>query len=318
VDGVKYATVQAAITGAGATGEVYIPAGIHAPTSQIVAAYPIRICGAGIGATTIKPTAALASALFSITATGSGFELCNLTVDLTNAPAQSVLSTSAALERMTLRNVVVSYPNSAPSTGIAFDISGSVLNPKWVNVRILNPGIGVRIQGDTSLEDYFEDFMCDSPLTACIQVNRTTTTDTGAIYLHRVKLTDGNARGGKGLQLVSTAGTPTGTPVFANELICEAMTGDDVVITNINSFLSFENSWFVNAGGASKAALRLENASGLHFSNTYFFAQASSYNVAMKGTLNNITFTGSFFEGASATAFFMDTNPTLTNIVIDP
>ena len=66
-------------------GDVYIPAGTYAPTAPIACNAPTFTHGAGVNQTIIKPTAALASALFAPTGAGEGYGFADLTIDMTNA-----------------------------------------------------------------------------------------------------------------------------------------------------------------------------------------------------------------------------------------
>src|SRR5581483_5955945 len=144
----RYASIQVSHDGLPSSGgQIYIPAGTHFLTSQVHVSKPVRIRGAGMNTTIIKPIALSGRVFDYLFSSGdaNGWELQDLTIDMTNVPAQEAVR-FFGLSHILMSNVRIVFPNSAASTGTAVEIA-STAGAYLDNVIIQNPGIGLLLQG---------------------------------------------------------------------------------------------------------------------------------------------------------------------------
>lgn len=309
----QYPDLQTAITAAGAADEVYLPGGTYQPTSAITAPSPIRITGAGPGVTIIKPTAALAAALFTCNGAGIGYQFANLTIDMTTAPSQGVFSFSG-VTRPILENLYVLYPQTGTGTAIFKTNTGEM---HATNVIIHGCGIGIDIQGDSGQEDFWTNVVIEDPGTAGYRISRTTTTDVGGQYLKGVKVTNPGGRTGAQPFIITSTVAATAQPMFMEQCVGDnAQGGPALYVHNCNqTFVT--GSWFTS--GAPPAS----NIPGIQLDNvTEFFmlgglVQSQSRDLVMSGSVTTARFTTVKFSGTSTNIYAA--GATLSGIrLIDP
>jgi len=280
-------------------GDVYISRDVYRPTNEIPCAAATYLHGAGINQTIIKPTSALSAALFSFTAASEGYKLSDLTIDMTDAPAQGAISLNHPI-RPIFENVRIVYPSSGTGTAL------SAQNVRELHAReiiITNPGIGIDINGDGGAEHFYDSIVVESPATVGFRIRRTTTSDVGGYYLAAVKVTNPGNRNGQSFVFTSTVAN-TALPLFMVNCVGDnARGGDALSITNIN-LLQLTNNWFTNgaAEGANQASVSLSNVVQATFVNNHF--QSNSRDVAVLGTSTSIFFDHNQFNGRAAHLYF--------------
>jgi hypothetical protein len=314
VDGVTNLDIQAAISAAGATGEVYIPAGTYQPSSQIVSASPIRICGAG-ESTVIQPTVALAAALFSFTGTGYGYEFCNLTIDMTNAPTMDAISLNVVAAHPVFRNVRVIYPSNGSGKAFNFgSANGGTLHLE--DLTIVNPGYGLYIQGDTAQENFISNVTVDTPNAAGIDVERTASGDTGGEYFVNVRVTNsGLSATGKAWVFNSTVASTIGA-VFMSSCVGDGTLAGGHTLSIVNeSEFRITNSWFTNGAllAANFSGVYLSGASHVYLNHARI--SSNSRDLTMAGVETYVLFDHASFQGTNTNIYA--TGATLTSVRFD-
>jgi hypothetical protein len=289
-------------------GEVLLPAGSYQPSAPIACAKPTRLRGAGMNQTIIKPSAALASALFAPAASElEGYSWSDMTIDMTNVPAIGVFS-FINQRRPVLENVRIIYPTTSGSGTAIYKVGTGELHAR--NVIILGAGICVDIQGDGGQEDFWTDIVCESPGNLGYRISRTTPTDVGGQYLTRVKITNpDNRTTAAGIVLTSTAPS-TVDPVFLVDCMVDNVKGGHgFSALNWREIFS-DSGWYTNSGSQSShfAGVYLENVAHAYFDQGYVASLWSDLvlagsNVEEKFYKNQFTGTNLNFATAKSPAF---------------
>jgi len=321
VDGTQNTTIVAAVSClGGVAGEVYIPTGTNAPTGQIVVGASTCFRGAGMNASIVKPTAALAATLFSVTGSGDGYCFQDLTIDMTNVPTRNAIDfipTSGTISQPFMKNVRIIYP--VGGTGRAINIANSVGEVHFSALGIQSAGYCVYIQGDNAAEHFYTDITCQSPTTAGFFVTRTTVSDQGGYYLKSFKVTNpGGVTTSQGFVLAGAAGGING----ANPFWCIDCVADSIIGGHNFNISNWSNVFITGATWSTNTAIAANNFSALFASNVFGLTVDSgnwisnSRDVTLANSIGNGHLVGLLLIGGATNLYAA--GATLTNVQFRP
>jgi hypothetical protein len=308
IDENKFATARA-FCAEKPGGEVYIPAGTYTPASPIACRTPTNTRGAGVNQTIIKPTAALASALFVPSGAGEGYAFADLTIDMSDAPTVGAIMFTGQL-RPVLRNVRIIYP-ATTGTGTAI-FKSNTGETHASDLMIKGAGICVDINGDAGQEDFWSNVACEDPGSFGYRLLRTTVADIGGQYLNHFKVTNPDNRAGAQAFLISSTAANTGQPFFCVQCVGDNMRGGHTYQFNnvVNIFL--DGIWSTNGGaiGSNFAAVDFQNVTNGFLRGGYLASM--SRDVVLSGTATTIALHHNFFGGTNTNLYV--SGATLNNI----
>ena len=183
-------SIQSAITACAGACDVYVEKGVNIPTVQIPVTNTLWIHGAGMGQTIIQPSAALASALFSVSASNVSVKFSDLTIDMSNVPAITAIILSN-VKKPIIENVQILYPTNG--TGTALSMVG-VAEMHARNLIMFGAGICIDENGNASGENFYDDVVCEDPGAYGYRRQQTTSSDVGGEYLTHFKVTNPDNR----------------------------------------------------------------------------------------------------------------------------
>lgn len=312
--GVDIAAAQASALCA-ATCTMQIPPGAYAWNTRVTDTKGIRFVGGGMGQTII--TAGTSPLLTFSGVPVQGFGLENMGFLMTSELAGTVAQFTTSGNYPVIQNLNVVYYNGSTcnGTGDAF-YSSAVGEFHAYNVNIVCPGRGFHVQGDGASELLLQNVNVLSPGISAFQIDRTTTTDNGGIYLISYKATNPYNRNMVGTlgqcgQFVFNGTAVTGdvrSPVFLNGIggdhALEATTTTCPALAAVNwDFISTDaDTWF---GSSSADAVYLSNSIEDKFPGKYTSAPACDYH--LDGNVSNDTFANTYQGGNTGFNFCGDT-----------
>lgn len=201
--------------------------------------------------------------------------------------------------RPIFQNIEVKYP--ANGSGKVFDMR-SVGEPHIRDIIVQNAGYCMNVNGDNGLEYFVDTFTCENPGVVGLKVWRSTSTDVGALWFTKFKVTNPAGRSGAQGILIGSDVPNTQMPVFFTDVTADGIKGaDSVTIKNVNLFRSSQG-WFTNAG-PNYSALVLNNVVESFFSQTHF--QGQSRDVSLRGNVVTMRMDSPKFASPHM-AIFMD------------
>jgi hypothetical protein len=249
--------IAAAVTAASSGDKVVLPEGTYL-TDQWSISKELAIVGAGSGKTILMAKSGASGPLLNISpSSGTPMILRGLTIDLTLAPTLvGVLIDN--LDRTIVEDVLILYG----SVGLQVTDTGSSVFRRIVTRNQTTAGI--LLQGDGGGENTFEDVSISrtesGTLTDGFRLTRTTTTDTGGLYLHNVRVTCSTGTVTNGFTFSSSAGADTGIYAMLNQCVA------DNVGTAGYKFFDVENVRIVNSWATSSAhAVSIDGGADLTF-----------------------------------------------------
>ena len=300
LNGIAYPTISAALSAVPSSGgDLYIPAGTYSQSTQIASSNPVWLHGAGINNTIIKPTSALAASLFSFTTNGEGLKISDLTIDMTNVPAQDAIDWNGP-QKPIMTNVRILY--AAGATGKALSIVG-VGECHVSNLIIKQAGYGVYINGDGGAEHFFTDVVIESPTTVGFDIERTTVTDVGGWYLLRVKVTNPFAQNGSvGIKVNSTLQN-TIVPLLCTDCVADSIQGGPSLLLNNVNEIMLTNPWLTNTApsGSNFPAASLTNVNQINWFGGHL--SSNSRDLTLAGQVGELKLITPRFEGTSTNIY---------------
>lgn len=308
------AKIQAALTAADATnGTVLIPptASGCAIRSALTVPGDVTLLGGGVGAGSrlVALSTFSGTAMLVVSGAGGG-GVRGVGLDLSAADAAEGIAVSGVL-RARIEDVTITYDGGG--SGTAITLGANTPETHVTNVTILKPGIGLDVATDDALEHFYTDVVVESPADYGVRIARTTTTDTGAIYMERVKVTNPAARAASKGILVTSTTADTAMPLFLSQVVADGqLGGDSLAIVNVNA-IYVDSSWFANAAasGAGYAGVHLTNVDGFFAGTTRVASSSRALSVTTGATgvrlaLNQIIAVGQ-------TGIYLDGSPTLSD-----
>ena len=170
------------------------------------------------------------------------------------------------------------------------------------------------VNGDSTTEQHWTDVRITNPGAIGFKYTRTTTTDTGGMYLTNINVARQTA-GTSGFSFVSTAGTRTGIFLFCNMCIADGFNGAPAWDFNNVQNVNLSQVWGISAG-ALIPAFRFTKTAVAQLSNIY--AAANIYDIQfISAVLNDtqlFTMDGVYMTGGGTALRFEDTNSRDINI----
>jgi len=333
VDGVKFTTIQAAIAAAPATGCVYIPAGIYAPTSTITINKTLNVYCESSASTIITPTNAVTGAAIAITPpVQDQIILRGCDLEMTSVPG---------IPAITVNNM-----------GANSEINGMIINGGTIGIDITNSSVlkihdnyitnqtlfGIRDNADGGAEHHYDAIWLinnNSTLapttTALFEYVRTNTTDTGGLYMNNVRAI-ANVLGGtvtNGLLITSSAGGRTIIHSHIADTICDGnFNGDCVVLNNVQRVSVEGGQWgtsHINANCSAAtvscfASVSITGSAQIDFSPNVKLI-SNNRDISLSGAVDRVTVAQSQLFGSATAAtgghIYVVTGATLTNLSIN-
>jgi hypothetical protein len=295
------AWISSAIASIGASGgELFIAAGTYNPVAQVAISTPVWIHGSGMNSTILKPTAALAAALFSSTTPVEGMKFSDMTIDMTNAPAQGAIAIPTGV-RPILENVRILYPAMTGTGTAIFVASTGEVHAR--NIIMKGAGICVDINGDASAENFWTDIVCEDPGSFGYRKLQTTNTDVGGDYLLRFKVTNpDNRTTGQGF-LVSSSVVGTGSPFYCVQCVGDNLKGGHTyqIHNMVNVFLN--EIWATSTApqASNFAGLSIDTCTNVFVRGGYMGSQ--SRDLVLSGTDANINLINNNYAGTRTNIF---------------
>lgn len=329
VDGTTYTTIQAAITAAPAGGNVCIPAGAYAPTSTISITKALTIQGPSSGAAIITPTNAVTGAAIAVNpAVSSQVVIRNLQINMVNVPTIPAITANNMGANSEIGWVVINLGT------IGIDITNSGVC-KFHDLYITNQtSFGIRDNADGGAEHHYDSVWLINNnntvnTTALYEYIRTTSTDTGGLYMNNVRAIR-NTLGGtvtNGFLITSSAGSRTIIHGFLTDTITDGIfAGDAVLLNNVSRVSVNGGQWgngAVNASCAAatvscQAAVSLTGAAQVTFGQTWN-GNSNNRDISLSGSIDRVEVLGSGLFGAAAVGaahIWVVTGATLTNLTV--
>jgi len=227
------AAIQAAIDSiAGDEGLVWFPAGEFVVSSIDIGDKVIGLLGAGRNVTQLIASGTGAGAVIVATLASplSGVRIEGLTINL-NATASATGILCSNLQRARIQDVTI----DGGAIGIDMATCGTCTLD---NLRITDQTTaGIRIDGDGGLEHYFNDVHVEcftgGTMDIAIDINRTTTADTGGLYFRGLRIVDTGGTINTGLSVVCSGGSTT-LPLFMDPgCVIDGINGTSLEMTNL-------------------------------------------------------------------------------------
>lgn len=291
--------IQAAFTDALAVGgTVYLPKGnylVSNLTFNVPTGTAATIRGEGGGQSKLTVKTGTTGTVLNVNCPGiASIALVGFKMECSNAPTV----TAVALTNTVLANVsdVQIY-----DCAIGIDtVTSSTM--RFTDVIVGNPTTaGIRVQGDGGLEDYFTRVriygQTGATLADGIRINRTTTTDVGALFMNDVEVTAGTGTVNYGLNIQCPVGSGNTTNLFAKGLIFDGCSTNCIWFNNTTSAV-VSDSWLTTIG--SIYAVRISNGAVHKFINCVVGSSgcAGAFDLS-DGSLND-TFIGNFMPYGNA------------------
>jgi hypothetical protein len=321
-------TISQAIAAAGSGGVVHLESGTYTPTSTVNITTPLTFECSSDGSTIIQPTAAVTGSAININpASAAQVIFRNCQIDMSNVP-----SIPAILVKNLAADSEIAWVQINRGS-IGLDISNSSVS-SFHDLYITNQSsFGIRDNGDGGAEHTYENVWLINNnnavgTTALFELVRTTTDDTGGIYMHNVRAIQ-NGSGGtvtNGFLFTSSAGSRT--TIFGDlfETVCDGITGGDCVqFNNVQRVRVVGGQWGSAKSNQScaaatvncYAAMNLVSAGQIDATGATF--SSANRDVSLSGTVDQITLTGNQMFGSAATGaahVWVVTGATLSNFLI--
>lgn len=320
----QYASLQDAINATSAYGVLNLPAnGIISPTSTIQITKPITIKGQGRRDTIIQPTSAVMNEAINISLSGiyagSFVDLSGFTLDLSQNPTIDGIEVGSVTNQVYFSDLRFTY-------GMKQLKLTATASSYFKNLVMYDANYSaIYINGDNGAENSFSDILISSnsagtTMNSGLNLVRTTTTDTGGIYLDNIRIVR-NLGGGpikNGINMTSSASTRTDIFAFINNLVVDGtLTGDSCLFNNVGN-VRMINSWCNNGGNYSALHL-MSSGSGstarFMLSTNWLASPVAS--IMINGTADTI-FGDNLQMYGSNPAILTDTLGTKTNIFFTP
>jgi hypothetical protein len=229
--------------------KIHVKAGTYAIANAITVTKQVQLIGDGEDATILQPTGGFSASGTVLTMNNSGggsqehYQLEGFSIDLANVNGANGVNLSA-LNRPHIERVSVKWGTSGTGTGFTLSTIAEV---HFNRVYIKNPGVCINDNGDTSLEHYFTEVVCENKQQFGIKVTRTSSADVGAVYLTDVKMTNPGSRAGAVDYYFTSTAAGTGTPFF-----CTMCVGDNAI--GLSATISADNATCASAGACWTSA----------------------------------------------------------------
>jgi len=241
---------QGAVNTAPPGATVYFPSGSYSITALTVTKR-LRIMGDGPERSKLVARAGAVGPLVDLNpVTADNFyALANLKIDLTSATGIVALRV-----RNLSDSIVTGLEVTRGAVGIDVVLTGT-LTIRDCNLRNLDTA-GVRIDGDGGGEIYLErcDIIRDiaGTLAVGVQLNRTTTTDTGGLYLTHARVVRGTAGSiTRGYELKSTAGSATAVFAMLSACVADGIVTAALDLNNVQNTRAMGSFLTTLAGGSA-------------------------------------------------------------------
>jgi hypothetical protein len=305
------ANVAAAISAYGCSSNTLcnftLPPGAYSLASTLDFTFPVRIQGSGTGTTRIRPAASLSGAAIKFESSqtvASG--LSELTIDMANVPGGNALVVAGAAYSQ-FRNLEITYPGGCSSTGTAFTASTS--GGLQVDTLVIsNPGTGVVLQGDGGQESHLNRVQVNSAKTRSFDLQRTTTTDVGGLYLNELRMTDPGNCDPQHFRAKSTVPN-TQDPFWCHDCVADGGGGAGIELENMQK-MQFEGGWITGA-----PAVKTTNVTELGLQGVQLYGGDA---LQVNGALAKLTMSGNwgyisgyvvdFMPGASPSQIAIDSS----------
>jgi hypothetical protein len=199
---------------------------------------------------------------------------------------------------------------------VGLNINGA-RDAQFQNLWIENTtGDAIQINGEGSMEFHMSHITVRDCAGIGINYTRTTTIDTGGLYLFDINVLR-STTGSKGIVCTSSAGSNSFVYWNMTSVICDGYVDHAAEFVNVQHIRG-DHCWFA-CNVASKGGLYLNNAQAFALDKTEFINQAvSGYGLEIAGTTSNIFIDNSFFGGnaTTTTGIFITAAGTYNNIVL--
>lgn len=229
----------------------------------------------------------------SVTIQGAGFGT------VINVPASDTAFTISNVSELLFSGMAFSLGSS--SRGI--QVNGAA-NSRFSDLYFTGSSAsgGVSVNGDDNTEQTWTDVTFSAVGGTAFGYTRTTTTDTGGMYLERVRAVNPPTSASHGFSFTSSAGSPT--QVFAYFLNCSAdsYSNDAWRFSNVSG-VQADNAWGTLGGSANsgQCPLHITGGGNIRFLGGYFFQSLTSGKVALLDSSANAWFGGGLiFDGAGS------------------
>jgi hypothetical protein len=247
IDVRDYTDINAAITAASAGNVVYLPEGLYQPTSTISITKALTFECASSGATIIRPTNAVTGAAIAVNpAVAAQVIVRGCFIDMANVPGIPALTVNNLAANSELGYLVINKGT------IGIDITNTSVS-MFHDLYITNQSsFNIRDNGDGGAEHTYNDVWlinydpAVATTTALFKYVRTTTTDTGGLYMFNVRAIQNGAGGvvTNGFLFTSSAGTPTIAHANMFNTVCDGVTGGDCTkFNNVSRMTVVGGQW---------------------------------------------------------------------------
>lgn len=161
----------------------------------------------------------------------------------------------------------------------------------------------VSVNGDDSTEQHWSDIMIRGCGGTAFAYKRTTTTDTGGMYLDRVRIVSPPSTATGGFLFTSSASSTTPVAVFLDQCVADSYYADAIHFDNVASS-RVSSSWFtLNSAASGGSPIHVTNGYDVTFDGCYTSNTISGgYDVLIDDSAHEIQVGGSHvFDGASGT-----------------